>query len=256
MSSYVAPTTANTGLGSVLSPQNVSEAGNFASQRAAEFKQNLNEGNWSLRVLALIGAMAMMSVSVLGILADLVRLNWIAVIFEIYCFLLGVVIIILEYGQQLSCFARMESGLYKNALFLKYVWGRGLLYFVAGTLELSQRTFIDICIGLYVSFIGILFILVGRSAASKMAEARRSSVTSEEMQEKFAIADMDGKGSLTVEQFAALTKNLGMDLTRREVESAFIQLDCDKSGRVSYETVMYWWNNEASETDDFQVVVM
>mmetsp|Transcript_9908 Transcript_9908/g.14015 ORF Transcript_9908/g.14015 Transcript_9908/m.14015 type:complete len:90 (+) Transcript_9908:107-376(+) len=89
-----------------------------------------------------------------------------------------------------------------------------------------------------------------------MAEARRSTVTSEQMQEKFAIADVDGKGALTNDQFASLTKQLGLDLTRRETESAFIQLDCDRSGRVSYETVMYWWNNEASETDDFQVVVM
>lgn len=251
MSSYAAASGNNNGLKSVLNSQNAAHASDFARQRAAEFRQNLNEGSWSLRLLALLGALAMMVLSVLGFMADFVRINWISALFGVYCFLLAIVIIILEYGQELMCFKGLEMSLFKYALFLKFVWGRGLLYFVAGTIELSQRNFLDVIVGIYMMLVGMVYICVGRSASRKMAQARRSTVTPEQMQEYFAIADEDGKGSLTVEQFGRMTQQMGMDLTRREVESSFFQLDCE-TGRVTYETVLQWWNNEASEKDDFQ----
>jgi hypothetical protein len=55
-------------IGSVLS--NLPEASTFAKARTAEFQQNLHDGSWSLRFLALVGALAMMTVAVLGFLHD------------------------------------------------------------------------------------------------------------------------------------------------------------------------------------------
>ena len=102
--------------------------------------------------------------------------------------------------------------------------------------------------------VGILFILVGRSTAKKLASARRSAVTPEQLQEKFAIADLDGKGALSKEQFGRLiTEDLGLDLTRREVESAFLQMDCESRGRVNYESVLRWWKDDADK-GDYEIV--
>ena len=179
--------------------------------------------------------------------------KWISAIFEVYTFLLGVIIIILEYGRSLSFFSRVEASIYKNALFVKYVWGRGMLYFVAGTLTIALGHLVAIIIGGYVCIVGLLFIFVGKSAAKKLANAKRSSVSPEQLQEKFAIADVDGKGSLSMTQFGKLiTEDLGLDMTRREVESAFLQLDCESRGRVSYESVLRWWNDAGAE--DYEMV--
>lgn len=254
MSSYVESTTASSGIGSALSPGNVREAQNFASESAAEFRQNLNEGHMSLRLLALLGGVAMIVVSVMGFMSDAFMLKWISAVFQIYTVVLGFVIIILESGRRLSFFRRLENTLYKNALFLKYVWGRGLLYFFAGTLMISLSDPLDVLVGLYFCAVGILFWCVGRSAAKKMGNLRRSAITPQQLQEQFAAADKDGKGSLTMKQFRSLTNGLGMDLTRREVESTFSQFDCGPAGRVNYETILHWWNNDAVETDDFQLV--
>ena len=128
----------------VLSPTNINEAQNFAKQSAAEFRRNLDEGSWSLRLFALAAGLAMMAVSILGLLADVITFKWISVVFQIYIFAFGVVILVLESSRQMSCFQRLEKSLYKNALFLKYVWGRGLLYFFAGTLMISLRDFLDL----------------------------------------------------------------------------------------------------------------
>jgi len=252
MSSYVESTTSDSGIGAALSPSNVMEAKNFANERAAEFRQNLNEGHMSLRLLALLGGLAMIVVSVMGFMSDAFMFKWISAVFQIYTVLLGFVIIILESGRQLSFFRRLENNLYKNALFLKYVWGRGLLYFFAGTLMISLSDPLDVLVGLYFCAVGVLFWCVGRSAAKKMGNMRRSALNPQLLQEQFAAADKDGKGSLTMKQFRSLTDGLGMDLTRREVESSFSQFDCGPEGRVNYETILHWWNNDAAETDDFE----
>eukprot|EP00978_Attheya_sp_CCMP212_P034909 scaffold149227_cov53-Attheya_sp.AAC.1 len=196
-----------TGLGSVLTPQNVSEANNFAKDRVAEFQQNVHQGNWSLRFLALLGGLSMVIVSILGFVSHVVYLHWISALFELYTLALGALIIILEYGRQLSFFKGVESSLYKNALFLKYVWGRGL---------------------------------------------RRSAITPHQLQERFAVCDVESKGSLSIEQFQTLTNDLGMELTRNEVETAFLQLDFESQGRLRYEAVQKWWDEEATVPDDFQ----
>ncbi|KAL7546167.1 hypothetical protein ACHAWF_009509 [Thalassiosira exigua] len=183
-----------------------------------------------------------------------VTFKWITAIFEVYIIILGIVMIILEYGRSLSFFSKMEATLYKHALFLKYVWGRGVLYFIAGTLTIALEHLVAIIVGGYVCLVGILFIAVGRSAAKKLADARRSAITPEQLQERFAIADLDGKGALSLEQFSRMiTQDLSLDMTRREVESAFLQLDCESRGRVSYESILKWWRDDA-DMGDFEVI--
>ncbi len=44
-----------------------------------------------------------------------------------------------------------------------------------------------------------------------------------------------------------------LGLTRREVESAFLQLDCESRGRVSYESVLKWWKDDA-DMGDYEMV--
>ena len=239
-------------LGDIETITKVAAATTFAKDRVSEFQQNLNEGNWSLRILSLLGALAMIMTSILGIGADFLDFHGVSAIFRIYSFILGVVMIVLEYEKQIVFLPSLEKTLYKNARFLKYVWGRGCLYFFAGTLQLSQDNFFNFIIGLFVCFVGITYIVVGRSAVRKIAEARRSVFSPQQIAQLFTSVDFDEQGTLTNEQFGHLTKKLGMDLTRREVELSFVQLDETQSGRLSYETVLKWWNNEATgEQDNF-----
>lgn len=227
------------------SVQNITEAGSFARERAGELKQSVLEGNWSLRILVLLGALAMMTTSFIGLISDVYRIDTISAIIDIYCILLAVLMIILEYGYQLSFFAAIQPSLYKNALFLKFVWGRGLFYFVAGTIEISQRHYMNIGVGSYVCLLGFAFAIIGRSAAQKLADARRATFTAEQLREKFGESDEEMKGSLDMNQFAGFIKLLGMDMNRREVETTFLQLEED--GRITFDVIMEWWNTEATE---------
>lgn len=247
MSSYVPPSA----MGSVMASQTAAEAGTFAKDTAGDIRKYVSEGDWSLRLLALLAGLAMIVTSVMGFLGNVLFLDWISAIFDVYVFFLGILIVLLESGRRLRIFSSMESSIYKNARFLSYIWGRGMIYFVAGTIQIALRDILDIAIGLFVCFVGITYILVGRRTAKKLAEARRSTCTPEKLQEFFAVADVDGKGSLTLDQFRQLISSLGLDLNRRETEAAFMQIDYSHTGRLTYESVQMWWMQDATEHDDF-----
>mmetsp|Transcript_5865 Transcript_5865/g.13911 ORF Transcript_5865/g.13911 Transcript_5865/m.13911 type:complete len:292 (-) Transcript_5865:206-1081(-) len=224
---------------------NIHEAGSFAKERAQELRQSVAEGNWSLRIFVLLAALAMITTSLIGLISDVYRIDTISAIIDIYCLILGVIMIILEYGYQLSFFAAIQPSLYRNALFLRFVWGRGLFYFVAGTIEISQRHYMNIIVGSCVCILGFAFAIIGRSASQKLAEARRSTFTMEDLRSKFNESDEEMKGSLDMNQFSSFIKLLGMDMNRREVETTFLQLEED--GRIAFEIIVEWWNTEATE---------
>jgi len=232
------------------SVENIHEAGSFAKERAVELRLSVLEGNWSLRIFVLLGALAMIVTSLIGLISDVYRIDTISAIIDIYCMVLGVLMIILEYGHQLSFFAAIQPNLYRNALFLRFVWGRGLFYVLVGSLELSQRHTMNIIVGCYVCLLGVAFAIIGRSASQKLAEARRSTFTMQDFRGKFDESDEEMKGSLDMNQFSSFIKLLGMDMNRREVETTFLQLEED--ARIAFEVILEWWNTEA--TENFSIV--
>mmetsp|Transcript_19525 Transcript_19525/g.35436 ORF Transcript_19525/g.35436 Transcript_19525/m.35436 type:complete len:105 (+) Transcript_19525:822-1136(+) len=96
-----------------------------------------------------------------------------------------------------------------------------------------------------------MYIAIGCRAVRKLGALRRSTCTPEQLQENFARADLDGEGSLTLNQFRVLTSSSGLDLNRRESEAAFMQIDRSQTGRLTYESIQMWWTMDASEHDTF-----
>jgi len=134
----------------------------------------------------------------------------------------------------------LEQGITKYALFLKFVWGRGCLYFVAGTLQLAQHSLVDVVSGGFMCFVGVTYIIVGRKTAQKLAELRNTS--EETLKSKFAQADLERSGTLTQTQFQNMTRSLGVEMNLRETESAFLQLGKDANEELTYEECQNWWN--------------
>jgi len=223
------------------------EASAFAKDTAADIQRNITEGDCSLRLLALLASIAMIVTSILGFVGDFLTLQWIAAVFKIYVFGLGLVVLILESGNRLSLFTGIESALYRAAPFLRQVWGRGFLYVIAGTILISLKNIVDLVLGAIVCFVGVMYIWIGRRTSQKLAATRQTAITSEQLQEKFAMADVDGKGSLTLVQFRQLTASLGLELNKQESEVAFLQMDYSNEGRLTYESVHMWWTEGAPE---------
>ena len=59
--------------------------------------------------------------------------------------------------------------------------------------------------------------------------------------EAFREADVDGNGTLTVEELAGLAKTLGSEMEEGELRAALNTLDVDNSGDIDYEEFVGWW---------------
>lgn len=221
------------------------EAGAVMKQNADEIQKEVKEGDWSLHVLSLVAGMAMIIASINGFLGKMVTLRWDSAFLDIIVFVVGLGIVLTESGVvKLGVFASTNTMIDQNAPFLRSLMGRGCLFLIAGIVEIYQRGVFDILVGCFVVYVGLSYLWMGRRASQKLTAMRTSAaaVSPEQLQEQFAMADMDGKGALTQSQFRQLTNNLGLDLNKQEAEAAFLQIDSSNhGGRLSYEVVQLWW---------------
>ena len=97
--------------------------------------------------------------------------------------------------------------------------------------------------------VGITYIVVGRMTAGKLSDLRKSLISPDELKNKFQEVDVDQSGTITMGQFKNLTVNMGLDLNRREVEAAWMYLDKDDVGEISYEEFLSWWSSWDASDD-------
>jgi hypothetical protein len=224
----------------LFSDENISKARTGITSSMEELRRNASDGNLSIRLLALLAGLALLFSSVTGIFSHFVTFDITGVLMEFYTLILSLVILVLE-SKQLNFPDSFMREVYKYALFLKFVWGRGCLYFVAGTLQLAQGNLLDYGIGGFVMLVGVLYIVVGRRTAQKLRDMRKNIYSEDTLRTKFREADTETKGALTLDQFKTLVSSLGMDLNGRQAVAAFEYMDKSQDGTLSFEEFKSWW---------------
>jgi len=141
----------------------------------------------------------------------------------------------------LSPRAHMRNILTRNFNVLRFLWGRGLLYIIAGTLNVAQTWLITIISGGIMIGFGFLAIFVGVHASRKFAALRNSLADESFLVLIFGSYDSDGDGYLEAWQFARLLSYLGMELDDRYTLKAFNAIDREGIRKVSYEDFSNWW---------------
>lgn len=228
---------------SVFTRDNANAAGTFAKEQAEEVKRLASEGDFSIRLFAMFGGLAMVVSSVLGFVGRVLTFHWLNAVISVYTFILGIIMVMLE-GKRIPFSGRLESGLYKYALFLKFVWGRGIVYFIGGTLEISSGGILELFVGSFVCFVGLAFVVVGRRSAKKLALLKTSQFSESTLRAEFASAANSGD-YVSMSQFKTLVENLNIDFNRRELEAAFMQVEKADRDRLTYIEFKNWWD----ETD-------
>ena len=245
----------NTVMSQYLAKENRESAGHRARDSLQNLQHSARDGDFSIRLLALISGLALVISAGFGFFDLISKFRITNAILEFYTLVLGLIMLLLESRGHLQWQRRQESlphathlrgaegcfrNLYRYALFLKFVWGRGGLYFVAGSLQLAQGHMVDFCIGGFVMLVGVLYIWIGRGTAAKLTQLRQA-LSEQTLRSKFQEADTDGNGTLSLENFKVLTDNLGMKLSRRECEVAFLCMDRSDAGKISFDDLQTWW---------------
>mmetsp|Transcript_2449 Transcript_2449/g.3666 ORF Transcript_2449/g.3666 Transcript_2449/m.3666 type:complete len:280 (+) Transcript_2449:155-994(+) len=240
---------------SLLTKENVDKTVNYVKGSAESLHKLVTEGNSSIRVMALCGALVMVLTSALGLFGKVLTLHFVSALMSLYTLVLGCVIIVLE-GKMLPIPKMVEAKLYKYCLFLRYVWGRGILYFVAGSIQFSQLNLIDVIIGAFMSFVGIAYIISGRRAAKHLSKMRKALFSEDALRSKFREFDTNGTGSLTYDQFTAFVNSLGLSIGKNEIFTAFSFIDKDENSTIEVEEFLGWWNTwEFDNLDQAQMAV-
>ena len=208
----------------MFTAKNMSVVSSVAQEKWIEVRNSMEDGQVSIRLMALFSATALIVSSTFGLLGTIVSFNISETIIEIYSIVLGVIMILLE-SKQLNLPQQYLDKLYHYALFLKYVWGRGILYLFAGSLHLLLQ-------GSILDYI----------ATKKLQELRKSLHSDAQIKHKFTAADTTKKG-LTLDQFKTLTDQLGLDLNHREAEVIFLHLDKSADGLLTFQEFQGWWTD-------------
>uniref|UniRef100_A0A7S4JLD3 EF-hand domain-containing protein n=1 Tax=Odontella aurita TaxID=265563 RepID=A0A7S4JLD3_9STRA len=116
-------------------------------------------------------------------------------------------------------------------------------------LVFQQMNIVDLAVGGYMCFVGVLYIIIGRVTAKKLVALRKSMFTEEDLRQKFNAVDIGQTGSINFVEFKELMEGFGITLDKRESETAFIQLDKSGEGEITFEEFLLWWNTAHFDSD-------
>uniref|UniRef100_A0A7S2MD96 Calmodulin n=1 Tax=Helicotheca tamesis TaxID=374047 RepID=A0A7S2MD96_9STRA len=205
-------------------------------------KTMAEEGSMTFRVAAFLGGIFMVITSILDCLDGLLHLSVIHVMIMSYVIIFALMICILEGKGFLPSMIvdHLQEQMHDNAKFLRFVWGRGVLYFFAGSLQFSVMSFFNMISGGFMMALGGLSIMVGRSTARKLSAIFKSMPDETSLRATFyTYAGEDGMMGL--EEFRKMSENAGFELQPNELVAAFSTIDKSQDERLSYDEFKVWW---------------
>jgi EF-hand domain pair len=210
-----------------------------------KWKLEAEEGTSFIRVPAFFGSIALLVTAILALVLYPEAFTAHSIVMSVCVVVMSIFIAILD-GRfmsmsPLSVRAQLRNVITRNFNVFRYVWGRALLYMVAGTLNVAQLWMITICSGSFMIALGFVALFVGIHASRKFAALRSSLADESFLLLVFSNFDADGDGYLTPDEFALLLTDLGMELDDRYTLKAFNVIDLDNDRRISFEEFNHWW---------------
>jgi hypothetical protein len=210
-----------------------------------KWKLEAEEGNCFIRVPAFFGALALMSTAIVALILYPAAWEPHSIVTSVGVIVMSFFILILDgrflAGNPLSARAHLRSIMVRNFNLLRYVWGRGLLYIVAGILNCAQLWVITIASGAFMIILGVLALTIGIHTSRKFAALRSSLADESYLHLVFSRYDADGDGYIAPNEFASLLYELGMELDDRYTLKAFNVIDTDSDRKISFDEFNYWW---------------
>mmetsp|Transcript_5211 Transcript_5211/g.15316 ORF Transcript_5211/g.15316 Transcript_5211/m.15316 type:complete len:252 (-) Transcript_5211:853-1608(-) len=211
-----------------------------------KMKNWVGDGPVTFRVLCLVGGLLMVFQGFFGFIGHFFTLSPLHAVIEVYMAFFGCIIIVLE-GRNFLYPQWLRDVIGREAKFLTLLNGRGGFYFFLGTLLLSQWPDLgDSILGLYMMSMGLVMLVVGSHAKSKLDRMKNHLTDEATVRREFDRFDADKSGSLSITELAELCKALNSELDKNELEASLIQLDKNGDGSISFDEFLAWWKGTSS----------
>ena len=182
-----------------------------------------------------------------GFFGDLLSLNIFGAAFDLLIAILGIVCVAGEYsvGSDGSSILPGFINKYVNAELhiLSKPFGRSIVYMLMGVIIMTTGSWLGFLLGTTI-FVAGGYICYNMREAEAALKAMKNRLADENVAELFKKYDIDGNNMLNTEEIALLSKDLGMHLTRAELEAATIVLDRSDSGSISFEEFKLWYTSK------------
>jgi len=210
-----------------------------------KWKFEAEEGSSFIRVPAFFGAFALMTTAIVALVLYPEAWTTHSIVMSVCVIVMSIFVLVLDgrflATNPLSARAHLRNVLTRNFNIFRYVWGRAILYIVAGILNVAQLWLITICSGAFMIVLGVIALVVGIHASRKFAALRSSLADESFLLLAFSNFDGDGDGYLAPHEFASLLADLGMELDDRYTLKAFNVIDSDNDRRISFDEFNHWW---------------
>lgn len=210
-----------------------------------KWKYEAEEGSVFIRVPAFVGAIGLLTTAILSLVLYPTAWQVHSIVLSCAVVILATFILILDgrflSSSPLSARAHLRNVMTRNFNIFRFVWGRGLLYIVAGVLSVAEMELIMMISGAVMILIGSIAFCVGVHASRKFASLRSSLADESYLLLVFSNYDSDGDGYITPSEFSNLLTDLGMELDDRYTLKAFNVIDSDNDRLISFEEFNHWW---------------
>lgn len=227
------------------------------NETAGKIRKLNAEGPYSFRVLGLLGGIAMIVTNALAVLPRFLTLNFTGAIIALYCVLFGIMIVLLEAdtitggGKCPIDGRRLQQGVRFYAKFLEKIWGRGLLYFFVGTLQISNWNLIDWIVGGFMMLVGVMACVAGVKVAHDLRRVRATIKDEKDLKTKWKKYDKGSKGFWSMDDLSAFIKDSGKNLAQNEVVAAYMAINRSMDDKLSYEELKAWWSRAGSRDAEY-----
>lgn len=212
-----------------------------------KWKFEAEEGSAFVRVPAFFGALGLIGTLIAAMVTRDDAYTSHAIVMGVCVAIMSLFTLILDgrflLSNPLSTRAHLRNIITRNFNMFRFVWGRGILYIMAGTLNIAQMWLLTMISGAYMIFVGFIAIIVGVHASRKFAALRNSLSDESFLLLVFSNYDSDGDGYLAPSEFAHLLADLGMELDDRYTLKAFNVIDTDSDRRISFDEFNHWWTS-------------
>jgi hypothetical protein len=211
-----------------------------------QWKFSAEEGPIALRIPAVLGGLALM-VTTLIPLVFFDALNVSKSIIAFYVVNLGSLICIVDgrfnYARDpLGVRAKLRNAVVRHVNVFRLVWGRGVLYMIAGLLNFAQNHFVCFYSGGFMLLLGMLAFVMGSRSSRNLATLRSSLCDENFLWLEFLKNDRDCDGHLSPREFAQFISDLGLEWDDLYTLKAFTTIDTDRDQKVTFREFVRWWS--------------
>ncbi|VEU40278.1 unnamed protein product [Pseudo-nitzschia multistriata] len=232
----------------------------FANAQLMRWKHAAEEGPIFIQVLAALAAIGAMTTTIYPLVTFYTVWTAPLCICALHTTVLCSLIVTFEMRawcvrNPMSLRARIRNLLVRYLNVLRFLWGRGLLYIFAGSMNITiyYKPYTSYS-GFTLIALGILAIMVGGSSALNLEHLRLSLTDRSFLWSKFVEADSDSDNMINLTDFSNLIWSLGLELDDFYTYRAFSDVDKRSHSHITFDEFQYWWM--ASQDGDETVLTM